>query len=288
MWLRWGRAVILLALAVPGALFLLIATPAGESGGGWMVAGGILVLVMLAVLALGINLAGVDVDAAVRAQWVSDAPVRAALLERWLRRSRHFRFVGGLTGFIIGLGLVDNGDLWVAIVGALIGVAVGGAAAEVHSLTGGRRGTRSAELVRRRLLDYVSPIDAIALVAIGAAAAAVLVAGVVNAGGGTGPAVAAVVAVGLVALMLRLVVMRPRPALDPELREADDLMRRLAATRGFTRPGIAVALVLLAWAMSAAGWTDAVPGIDVVLVIIGLAWWLASRQTRRSLVAAGR
>ncbi len=249
-------------------------------------------LVLLVVL-LAVNLSGSDPDAERRA---SDAigvdpagsdpaspdPASVALLGRWLRRSRHFRFVGGLAGFILQFGLATNGVSWASLtIGVFGGIAAGGALAEVHSWRR-RSGPRVADLARRRLRDYARPVDLAAVSAVAVGAIALLTWGWIDGGSATGAvaAAAALAVVGALAVMLRLIVLRPRPALDPTLRQADELMRRLAATRGFTRPAIALGVTLVAVALDRAGAGDNAVGL---LWLAAIAWYWTSRQTSTGL-----
>lgn len=280
---RWLAAAAL--VVVPAVL--LVATDSSR----WAVAFSLGVL-GLAIATLAVNLAGIDPDAEDRARLVSDDPTSVALLARWLRRSRHFRYVGGCAGTVLGLIFVQTNWLPV-LIGLLAGIAAGGAAAEIHSLGRGRRGrARTAELSRRRLRDYANRVDLVALAAV-AVSATVLIAVAASSvdddrRAALNAAVAALVVVAAVATMQGLVVVRPRPALRADLRRADDLMRRLAATQGFTRPGIALGIVLVVQALVAIGLGDRAPWVIVGLILAAGGWYLASRQSRRTLVGLGR
>lgn len=279
---RWVAAVAL--VAVPTVL--LIATESSP----WAVVFSLGVL-GLALTTLAVNLAGIDPDAEDRARLVSDDPTSVALLARWLRRSRHFRYVGGCAGAVLGLIFVQTHGLPV-LIGLLAGIAAGGAAAEVHSLGRGRGRPRTAELSRRRLRDYANRVDLAALAAV-AVSATVLIAvtarsGDDDRGPGLNAAIAALAVVAAVATMQGLVVVRPRPALRADLRRADDLMRRLAATQGFTRPGIALGIVLVIQALVAIGLDDRAPWLIAGLVVAAGGWYLASRQSRSTLAGLGR
>lgn len=266
---------------------VLVLAPVGD-GPSRVALGVILVIAVLGLAVLSLNLAGRDPLAEHRARSAFGRdPACVGLLTRWLRRSRHFRYVGGLSGFILAVGTWSNGaDLGSTAVGVLGGVAAGGAVAELHRRR--RHATaRIAELTRRRLTDYARPVDLAALAAV--ALAAIGLAGWSASGGGRTTDLAAVAAAGAVAAttvaLMRFVVYRPRPALDPDLRQADELMRRLAATQGFVRPAIAVALVLIAIALDRSG---ANGSVIAAVWLAGLAWYWLSRQTDRNLRAALR
>ena len=282
---RPSLAVLAMILLVGS--FVVVAAP-GSSGATAALLGLVVFGLLVTAALLLVNLSGSDPDAERRARFaVGDDPASVALLGRWLRRSRHFRFVGGLSGFILQFGFAGNGVDWASLtLGILGGVATGGALAEIHSWRR-RQGPRVAELSRRRLRDYVRLVDVVAVTVVVAAAVALLIGGVIERDrADAGPA--ALVALAVVAMlvaMLRLVVLRPRPALDPGLREADELMRRLAATRGFTRPAIAVAIVLVAVALEATGASSNDVGL---LWLVALGWYVASRQSEAGLRRAGQ
>ena len=285
---RW----LLPVLAFAGAILpLAVVSPDGASPR-WLLLTAIALLVPLLVI-LGVNLSGRDTDAVRRARTVVAEPVAVALLSRWLRRSRHFRFVGGLAGAIVGASFAD-GSLVPVLVWMLAGIAIGGALAEVHSLRRGpgrRAEPRTVDITVRRLADYAPRIDLLALGIVGGVAGAILVAMAVGVDAGRAPAPAASLALATVAAVVTMqwsVVVRARPALAPELRQADDLMRRLAASQGFARPGIALAVALLARALSGMGPGRQWPALVILLGLVALAWYAASRQSRSNLLAAVR
>lgn len=277
--------IVLLIVLVGSAL---VAVGPESSTTAALVLGVVVLAVVLLVVLLAVNLSGSDPDAERRASEAIGAdpagpdPASVALLGRWLRRSRHFRFVGGLAGFILQFGLATNGPSWASLtIGVFGGIAAGGALAEVHSWRR-RSGPRVADLARRRLRDYARPVDLAAVSAIAVVAIALLAWGWIDGGSATGAVAAAtaLAVVGALAVMLRLIVLRPRPALDPTLRQADELMRRLAATQGFTRPAIALGASLVAVALDRAGAGDGAVG---VLSLAAVAWYWTSRQTSTGL-----
>lgn len=271
-----------LALIIVIGTFVGVTAPSSSTTA-TIVLGLVVVALLVALALLLVNLSGSDPDAERRARLaVGDDPASVALLGRWLRRSRHFRFVGGLAGFILQFGFAANGVSWASLtLGVLGGVAAGGALAEVHSWRR-RHGPRVADLTRRRFGDYIRLVDVTAVAVVAAAALGLLITGLIDRdrADAAPAAVVALVVVAVLVAMLRLVVLRPRPALDPTLREADELMRRLAATRGFTRPAIAVAIALVAVALDAAGAGSNDVGL---LWLVALGWYVASRQSESGL-----
>jgi hypothetical protein len=281
-WAARRPSLAVLALIIVIGTFVGVTAPSSSTTA-TIVLGLVVVALLVSLALLLVNLSGSDPDAERRARLaVGDDPASVALLGRWLRRSRHFRFVGGLAGFILQFGVVGYGVSVASLtLGVLGGVAAGGALAEVHSWRR-RHGPRVADLTRRRLRDYVRLVDVVAVGVVAAAALGLLITGLIDRDrADAGPAaVVALVVVAVLVATLRLVVLRPRPALDPTLREADELMRRLAATRGFTRPAIAVAIALVAVALDAAG----VGSNDVGLLwLVALGWYVASRQSESGL-----
>jgi len=287
---RIGRILVRrpwLALLVPIVLItLLVAGSAPVTGAGpltWvLVLFGLMAATVLAGLVL--KLAGFDPEAEDLAARISSTDVGQALLARWIRRSRYYRYVGGAVGFVLGFGMVDNGDLVPLAVGILSGITVGGALAEVHAGRRGRSSTGSADLSGRRIADYVRRADVVVLGAVGCVATVVAVMGAVLPGADQGSAiwwaVAAVLTVGATGALLRLVTVRARPALSTELREADDLLRFLASTQGFTRPAMALSAVLLAQAINSLGADDGYSVAAAVLWLLGLFWYRSSRSDK--------
>ncbi len=279
---RWPLT-ILAFITILGPLVYV--RPDGE---GTNIAAVVLVLAAIALIfLLAVNLSGRDPDADARALDVAPDPLSAALFARWMRRSKHFRFVGGLCGAILGLAFAD-GSLAPLVVGLLAGVAFGGAAAEVHSFRGRPRSARSADITARHMGDYVTPTDTFALAVIAAAAMCLMVVAVTTGAGRWGlfwSAMAALVAVAAATAMRWAVVVRRRPALSDDLRRADDVMRRLAATQGFTRPAIAFALVMLSQGLATFGNSTTLTVAVLVLWMLAIAWYVASRQSRANLRA---
>lgn len=276
-----SRWVWVLLLLVPiAAAFLIFRSP---SDGAFITAAvvwfGLLAVGIVALLA---NLAGLDPQSAQIAEDITSNELKQRLVERWLRRSRHYRYVGGAVGFVVGLGFVDNGGLEM-VYGLFAGIALGGALAELHVLRPRSAGVRAADLTSRELRDYTSPSDTFALVAIAVVGLATCLAAVLTTEASTGRSVAlSVVAITIVALtygLQRVVTTRPRPAVTQELRDADDLLRHLAATQGFARPAIAVSLMTLALAVGALGTNELLDLAAFAIGLAGVIWYVRSRQT---------
>jgi len=246
------------------------------------------VAMLIAGAMLLLNLAGVDPDVDQRVANLTTDPASAELLTRWLSRSKHFRFVGGAAGFVLGLGWT-NTSLLTLLLSLLAGVAAGGAAAELHSLRRPTASPASANMIVRRVGDYVQRVDAVAMAAIAVTASMVVVLSALSSNSRSGSATiasaAALVVVVMTYAMQRFVIVRPRPALPADLRRADDLMRRLAATVGFTKPAIALSLGLLATGLEWFG-SD---GLGTLLALLlwgaSLGWYIDSRQSSKNLLA---
>ena len=236
----------------------------------------------IALLSLLASLAGIDPQSTEIAGRIANSELKQQLLERWLKRSRHYRFVGATVGFIIGIGFTENGDLSRALFGLFCGIAIGGAFAELHVLSGRKSGARSAELTSRRLSDYTAKGDTVAMGGIAVVSIATIIVAFITTPPSSGrPLFLAVVALVIVVLARALqyiVTTRPRPAVSKDLRDADDLLRRLAATQGFARPAIAVALMALAVAVADLGTNDLLDLAAFAIGLAGVIWYVRSRQ----------
>ena len=280
-------ATAFIAMVVGGLTTFVLGSPSPIAGV-WQVAIAVVIVTFIG-LQLAALLVGVDADAPTRAQNLTDDRYTTPLFERWLRRSRHFRRVGALSGTILGWGL-GGGDPGFLIIGGLAGMAAGGAGAELRSPqpTTGHQGnlTRVAELRRRRLGDYTTRADIVALFVLGTITFGLSAWAALTGTSLVEMALAAMpplLVLTLSALALRSVVYRSRPALDHRLTAADDLMRRLAATQGFLRPSIALAIILVLQLARQHG-----PNIDASwlwLVAVGSAarWYWLSRQSASNL-----
>ncbi|MCP4965577.1 MAG: hypothetical protein GY926_10100 [bacterium] len=274
---RYRTALVGITLAIVLGGTIVVSS---EDGGGsvWpaVIFGG---LVALTVASMVLSLSGHDSDSTKLAVGLAPTSASSGLVDRWLKRTRYYRFVGGAVGLVVGVGFIDNGRLAPVAIGMFAGVAGGGALAEIHLLRRKQQAARSAGLTARRLADYVRRTDVIRFALVAVVAVALL---------GASPIVdefrraslvrwaLAALLVALVAVTLqRLVVLRTRPALRPDLRDADDLLRRLAATQGFVRPSLALCVALLAQSVSALGMSD---GGDFII----LAMWLIAIWILRS------
>lgn len=129
------------------------------------------------------------------------------------------------------------------------------------------------------MADYTLAPDRIALAAVGVLSMALFAAR--SAGLLAGSASAALVpsAIALATLAFQYaVVVRRRPALSPDLRGADDMIRRLAATRGFARPGIAAAIAALAYALQPEG--SPMDWVQLGLLLVAVGWLFSGREAR--------
>lgn len=268
-------------LLLPLAISAILLTN-GVDGPSTVIAVGMGTALVVGLLAFIANLAGLDPQSGEIAHELATGQLERDLLERWLRRSRHYRYVGGTVGLVLGLGFEDNGGLEEGLVGLLAGIAIGGALAELHILGSRQTKTRSADLTRRRLSDYVSRSDSVAMAAIALAGLATLAAALVGdplpSGHSLTYGVISIAIVGATLGLQTMVVRRARPAVSEELRRADDLLRRLAATQGFARPAIAVALISLSAGVADLGNSEDLDLVVFVLAVAGLVWYARSRQ----------
>lgn len=241
-------------------------------------------VVLAAVVSAGITLSGVDPEADEIADRLVPAPNQQLLIARWLRRTRWARNVGGAAGLLWWvIGTQARGPILVLGLG---GVAIGSMAAQLHQVRP-RSGLRTASLEQRSIARYAptSTQRQLALSALGAVVVAVIgVIGLVRIDdAGSTPMVWAGAALAVVAIAVGLqyrVSHRPRPALGPELRYADDLARSLAVGRGLGEPAGYWATALLASGASA---LEPVIG-PLALMLSGVLWFyavLAWWQNRR-------
>lgn len=248
--------------------------------------------VVLLVLALGTivfggtaliyNLAGPDPVAARLAREMHLGPAPRALAERWFRRSRYYRLLGGIVVLILYLGL-NNGAIEVDVLAlaVLCGIAFGGAIAEIHVLRTPRPRAVAADITPRRMGDYANGRDHFLMAVLAAISLVVFAAGI---GRWLDPETVwwsglVVVLFAIVLIFQRLVATRARPALGSELRAADDLLRYLASTHGFARPAIGAAFLALAFAVAqddGGWWNFAGWG---VLTLAGLLWLYLGRTS---------
>lgn len=281
-YVRWARQRALLTIVVVvgiGAPLLLVAPQRHISA--WAIGTIVLVTVAAAValLGIGLRLAGFDADATEIAAGLAAHDDQRRLLERWLVRARWARFVGGGSGLLAWfLGTNGRGDVLLFGTG---GIAIGAMLAEVHHVRH-RRGPRAARLDVRTVGDYLLADDVKWMIAVAAAGVVVATIGAVHHDsraacwwGG-----AALVVILLARLAQQRVADRPRPAIPESLVHADDLARRLAIGRGLARPATYVGLALVAHGCRAlrpefGGLATSAGGIAALCAFVR--WW----QNRR-------
>lgn len=211
-----------------------------------------------------------------------------AVVARYVERSHRFRRTGTVMGFTLAATgwLVQQiatdpesqtiGLAAVAAVG-LVGSLGGTIAAEAFRLRRHPVGPRTASLRPRDdalTADDVTArreriVGIIALIAIGTAVAA-------------GTALGAALAAGSLLLLgvrrwaQQRIATRPRPALPPDLVDADQIVRRLAAVHGIGRPATTAATLALSVAFGQIGRSSGVAetGLaSLALLVVGAAWW---------------
>lgn len=263
------------ALTVSAVLFVSVGfLGAGEHvDGGWrsvrvaLVGLGV-VLVVVLVVKIAVTLAGVDPDARLIADQLACKAEQRRLLGRWLERTRWARNVGGYVGitwWVVGTSF--QGDV---LLYGVAGITLGSMAAQLHHI---RRsvGPRTASLDRRVLSDYLPVESRRRMSGIAATALIMIIAALVvsEARSAIWWGAAALTVLGLAYLVQRRVATRPRPALNSQLQQADDLARQLAIGRGLAHPASYCAL-----AMIANGARSFEPAIGGVAIAISAAVWL--------------
>jgi len=161
---------------------------------------------------------------------------------------------------------------------AVAGVCVASTTAELYLLRGTPRRTRTADLSTREFGDYANTSDQIAMAATFVAAVLVAAWAALSVDAAqrswvTCLAIVAAIVVAAAHLMQRRVVQRRRPAVSSELREADDLLRSLAASRGIARPAISFGFVTLGLALA----PTEHQGFEALAWLVGLGCWWFNR-----------
>jgi hypothetical protein len=246
--LRVGLALggPVLALAV-----ILVARPADQSSTGWFVVVGLLALLGLVALFGVRDLARMfradDPEATAIAARLGERSEQRFLIERWLRRSRRHRNIGGAAG-VVG-GLIAGGIPGLILFG-LIGLTAGSLLSELHLIGPDRlsAGHRTAGLQRRSLASYWNLRHQVAMALVAATAAGLIVGdrlGRLGFGFRPGWAVAAIAAVAAALGLQWRVAARRRPALPSSLRKSDNLVRALAITQGIANPTLSLSLAFV-------------------------------------------
>ncbi|MEQ8842742.1 MAG: hypothetical protein RIB98_17305 [Acidimicrobiales bacterium] len=221
----------------------------------------------------------------------SDGPERE-LYERFFERSRRFRLSGAVVGWVVAIfaatvaaDLGEEGswhlDFTLVATIALAGSVIGSIAAETFRFRR-PRAPRIASLEVRNPVDYD---DKIALrreefVAFGMVGALVLAAAV----GANLLAVTLLAAAGVALALLRRwavrrIALRPRPALSPVVAEADDDIRRMAASVGLGRPIVTLELLVLTWQLRIISNVEPIIGWFVIAtLLVAFVWWRRNRS----------
>lgn len=231
---------------------------------------------------------------------VPATPATVALLERWRDRAHRWRqvvavpaVVGSIVGNLVLRQSVDVGvgahPAWAdPLLTGLVGAFLGAIAAEAHHLRTRSSGPRTVDLTPRDVRAYLPHPDRRRLVALGIAAAVATLGALVLVDGH-------VPTLGLLALALAVVVpvtqhgivTRARPALAPDLRRADDAVRRLAV-RSVDEAGAGAMILLVAWQLAPVYTAvDAPTGVETAMgvaqlasLVLAVVWWRRSHPRR--------
>lgn len=252
-----------------------------------------LVAIGLGLVALGATLLGIDHRSKLLAQQILQSLPGQTLIERWLRRSRYFRFVGGAFCALVYLGRHGGSKFVIDVVDltfwTFVGVAIGGAVAELHLIR--RPGDQSAlaDLQPRSRLDYSTARDRVAMTSVAITAAVLVVLRLT--GLLSGSLYWSCLPLGIVLAAYgfqRVVASRRRPAVSGVLRDADNVLRFLASTRGFGRPATAAAAIALARAIfwnSAPSWLT---WVALLVILTGIVWYATGSERRLPKLAGVR
>jgi hypothetical protein len=249
-------------------------------------------ILFVAVVAYAVSVSGVP---AVLIAERHPTPEGRALVERFVLRSRRFRTGGALVGLVVALVLaacaaaerrnpdvIIDVDILATATIAFGGAVVGAIAAEAFRL---RRpsGPRSAALSVREPVHYADGVadrrEQVLLTGCGVT----LVVGIVL-GGFSAASVGFGVLMALVAVCrraaVRRIALRPRPALRPALADADDDVRRLAASYGLSRPAL-ILEALLGYQACVSMVRNGAPILAVgaaAFAIHAVGWWWEARS----------
>jgi hypothetical protein len=192
-------------------------------------------------------------------------------LIRYLERTRRYRSLGGVLGWMLGLTVPVLGAFAAKEVWAIGGYLAGALLAELRTASAPPSGPRTASLVPRRVADYVSPTARFVLPVLSALALAVLAFRVRYPLGDAEALDARLIAVSVallaavVTLVRRHIVARPQRVALAELVAADDAVR---ASSMQTITGAGAALLCLAI-------VSALDGVDRAAVPDPFGWLLS-------------
>lgn len=207
-------------------------------------------------------------------------PAARRLLAAYALRQRAYRRAGAVlvllaaltvqvaprSGSVFEVRLGVGGSFWTNVVALVFAGSLAGAiVAELHHLRRRRTGVHTAELATRHFDDYASRrlhlglwvgVLCVGVIAVLAAAWPALVGGSTDLGSESEgvwplwlPVVASLLVAGAVELTARRVIGRPRPALRPAMRSADEQVRRMAVNSSLLTRGVALVLLALTWAV---------------------------------------
>lgn len=232
------------------------------------------------------------------------------LVERFIERSRRYRRGGAWVGIVLatllavvaeaeGRPLIGDGGVDLAVLFAIgLGGSVAGSVAAEAFRFRAPRGARTASLEVRDLARYDDPVTSRRERAVGCVA---FVASAFGLAVGSPSIVLWLVPIGLLAVLrrwaTRRIAHRARPALPPDLQEADDHVRTLAASSGLGRPLATLSLLLLSFQLGAladavqgradapddpSGWESAVVVVSALgafaALVLAVVWWAQNRS----------
>ncbi len=231
---------------------------------------------------------------------VPRTPSTITLIERWRDRAARWRSVVALPVVLATIvaslairGSVDVGlgaqPAWSdPLLTGLLSVFVAAIAAELHHLRRRSEGPRVVDLVPRTVGGYLPEgsrrrLGLLGAYALFACTLAFAVAGTMVPWLG----LLALSTVCTVPLVQRGIVGRGRPALDSDLRLADDAVRMLAV-RSVDEAGAGAALLLSAWQLAPAAAAVSAPTaievglalVQVASLVVAIAWWRRSNPRR--------
>ncbi len=251
----------------------------GSTAWGLLLLAGVLALVAGAIAYL---LFSDDREATAVATRLAAEPDSVALIDRWLRRARFARNLGGLAGLIVWVGTWTNGmNGSTLVVCGMGGVLLGAVASELHRARP-VAGPRTASLRPRTIASYLVSRDQRRTVILTAAWIATgWVAFGADSNGALWLSGLAIATLAGVRVLQWRIAARPRPALPDRMLAADDLVRELAITRGLAQPSNTFVLALFVPTLPLLDASPIGPWVDpliVVAFVLSVWWWAKNKR----------
>jgi hypothetical protein len=217
------------------------------------------------------------------------SPAGQALLHRFISRSRRFRLFGGLAGITVSIVITatrTDASFTIGLLPALAGAVAGSILAEAFRIRSAN-GPRTASLGVRQDIDYSDPTADSRERILGGVTVTLTVLAFAQQNWSAASLFLVVVGASLLRRWAQhRVVMRGRPAMEPDLTKADDQVRRMAVRHGLARPMVTLMALLVSSQAAILGSAYEDPSlprqaaglISLALAIAGVVWWWTNRN----------